>query len=561
MGTPPVSTEISVKRKALIERLLCEGYSPIGVSGGRGSAACAAARELGIHIPTLNSWIRSQIGLKKNGKPNYLPDWTLWNRGVSRVRGVATVRPTARRWLLTAAQNDTKVHDGFWANLNAYANHLGAQVLVGPFTYQLGVFTDHTTRNNEFAEAVREFLRFDRLECGDVLFCAEMNTLPTAVRPLSGLHAYTRGHWGVFPHAKIALETVPAMPGSPPPIIMTTGACTVENYIAKKAGIKASFHHVIGATLVEADAQGRHFCRQINAIEDGSFQDLDRVVAKGRVAAGKRVAAINWGDIHSAKLDPQVATAAWGIEPAGMMPVPTAPASMIDELRPFDQFFHDLFDGESINHWQADKPHERYELHAEGKLDVQSEVAHARAFLRASQRPWCRSHIVESNHDLWISRWLQKIESARDLLNVEAYHRWNLAAFEAGRRQDHDFSIFRHVLREADGSALEDIDFIPEGTSVLICKDRGGGIECGAHGHRGPNGTRGTTANLSRMGTKINKGHDHTAAIMDGAYSAGVCGPNRRLMKGPGTHTASNIITYPNGKRTIITMQGGAWRA
>jgi hypothetical protein len=68
-----------------------------------------------------------------------------------------------------------------------------------------------------------------------------MNTLPTAVRPLSGLTSYTRGRWGVFPHAKVALETVPAMPGQEPPIIMTTGCCTVENYIPKKAGVKGGF--------------------------------------------------------------------------------------------------------------------------------------------------------------------------------------------------------------------------------------------------------------------------------------------------------------------------------
>jgi hypothetical protein len=362
----------------------------------------------------------------------------------------------------------------------------------------------------------------------------------------------------VFPHAKVALETVPAMAGQEPPIIMTTGCCTVENYIPKKAGVKARFHHVIGATLVELDVFGRHFCRQINATEDGAFQDLDRVVAAGKVTPGKRVAAITWGDIHAAKLDPTIAASAWAIDPKTL--VPAGEDGMIDDLRPFDQFFHDLFDGESINHWQEGRPHERYELHVAGRLDVAAEVRQAVAFLRGSQRPWCQSHVVESNHDLWLSRWLQKADDRRDLTNAEAYHRWNLAVIEAARRGETDFSIFRHVLREADERGLEGIDFIPEGASFQICRDRGG-IECGVHGHLGPNGTRGTTANLSRMGTKINKAHDHTASIHDGAYSAGVCGPNRRLRKGPSTHSASHVITYPNAKRTIITMQRGAWRA
>ncbi len=464
----------------------------------------------------------------------------------------------ARRWLLTAAQNDTPVHAGFWRNLTAYAEHLGAEIIVGPFTYQLGTFTDHTTRNNVFAEQVRPFLSFERRECGNVLFCAEMNTLPTANRPLSGLQTYTRGQWGVFPHAKVALETVPAMPGRQPPIIMTTGCCTVENYIAKKAGLKAAFHHVIGATLVEIDRHGRHFCRQINAVEDGSFQDLDTVVKGGAVSSGHRVAAINWGDIHRAILDPDVAAGAWGIDAETLESVSSD--SMLDALRPFDQFFHDLFHGEAINHWQADKPHERYALHVKDRLNVDREVKSCASFLRAAKREWCRSDVVESNHDYWISRWLQATDIRKDLANATAYFRWNLAAHQAIENGTENFSIFRHVLHEADPAGMEGVNFIPIGSSFEICKDRGG-IECGLHGHVGTNGSVGSTQNLTKVAIKINKGHDHQATVHDGVYSAGVCATDKNLQKGPSSHSKSHIVTYLNGKRSIVTMQGPAWRA
>jgi hypothetical protein len=69
------------------------------------------------------------------------------------------------------------------------------------------------------------------------------------------------------------------------------GACTVPNYIEKKAGLKAEFHHQIGATIVELDSAGRLFCRQIGAATDGSFQDLDAVVRAGQVTFGHRVEA------------------------------------------------------------------------------------------------------------------------------------------------------------------------------------------------------------------------------------------------------------------------------
>jgi hypothetical protein len=90
-------------------------------------------------------------------------------------------------------------------------------------------------------------------------------------------------------------------------MVMTTGACTVPNYIEKKAGLKAEFHHQIGATIVEVDGADRIFCRQIGATNDGSFQDLDAVVRNGEVTFGNRVEAITWGDIHREQIDPQVA--------------------------------------------------------------------------------------------------------------------------------------------------------------------------------------------------------------------------------------------------------------
>ena len=45
-----------------------------------------------------------------------------------------TGAPAARRYLLTAAQDGTQVHEGFWRNVLAFAAFLDATVLVGGFT-------------------------------------------------------------------------------------------------------------------------------------------------------------------------------------------------------------------------------------------------------------------------------------------------------------------------------------------------------------------------------------------------------------------------------------------
>jgi transposase-like protein len=42
---------------------------------------------------------------------------------------------TVKRYILTAAQNNTHVHDAFWANVLAMADHYDATILVGTFSY------------------------------------------------------------------------------------------------------------------------------------------------------------------------------------------------------------------------------------------------------------------------------------------------------------------------------------------------------------------------------------------------------------------------------------------
>jgi hypothetical protein len=55
----------------------------------------------------------------------------------------------------------------------------------------------------------------------------------------------------------------------------TTGACTLRNYINRKAGQVATFHHVFGALYVEVAEDGKWFVRQIMADDSGAFYDLD----------------------------------------------------------------------------------------------------------------------------------------------------------------------------------------------------------------------------------------------------------------------------------------------
>jgi hypothetical protein len=560
MGTPTVAAEVSQLRKSTIETCLREGFSPFRQAGGKGSAVLEAAKRLNMKGSSLCSWLLRQEALAAAAKENWLPDTTQFDLSATvSGRSLVVMRQPAKRFILTAAQDDTPVHEGFWRNLLAYAQVIGAEIRVGGFTYQKGLFEDHATRTAAFAEAVRPYLFHDNNECGPLLFAAKMNTLPTAVRPLSGLDSYTRGAWGVFPHAKIQLVSVPSLPGRHPVMLMTTGACTVPNYVEKKAGLKAEFHHQIGATIVEVDDQDRLFCRQISATDDGAFQDLDAVVRAGRVTRGHRIEAITWGDIHREKIDPVVARAGWGFDVESEQIVSVD--NMLDILRPRHQFFHDLLDFQGRNSHRRGDHHFLFQMLYGGTDRVEDANQASARFLRRTARDWCTSVVVASNHHDQLPRWLREADPRQDPLNLRFWCQANDAIYAAIEAGDTEFDVFRWALARHDLAGLEDIVFVPRNGSYLICQAQGG-IEGALHGDEGPNGARGSAASLNKVATRMNIAHAHSSCILDGTYQAGLCGlMDQGYNSGPSSWSHTQILTYPNGRRSLITFIDGKWRA
>jgi hypothetical protein len=106
------------------------------------------------------------------------------------------------------------------------------------------------------------------------------------------------------------------------------------------------------------------------------------------------------------------------------------------------------------------------------------------------------------------------------------------------------------------------MQFLAEDESFVICRDQHGGIECGMHGHNGPNGARGSRTNLAKMGRKSNIGHSHSAGITDGCYQAGVSADlDLGYNVGPSSWSHSHVVTYPSGKRAVVTLWNGRWKA
>lgn len=468
-----------------------------------------------------------------------------------------------KRYILSSAQNNTRLHAQVWTNLLALAKHYGAEIMVSRYLYDTrfhGKTAKPGTADHQGHDGVWYDERIEPYVCDrsvqlalGLVFCGEVQILPTAKRPLSGFESYTGRASCILPHAKFAMASVASGKHEAAKLIYTTGTVTLRNYVKKKAGHLATFHHGYGAVLVEVDDQGSWWVRQLNADSGGTIYDLDVRARSGRVTAGHRVEAVSWGDAHARRADRVVRDLAW------------APGGMLERLRPKHQFFHDLLDFRSRNHHEIDSGRKRFERAVSGagaEDDVAQELREAAAELVYRSRPWCKTVVVASNHDQALLRWLDTADYRVDPKNALTFLTLQHAVYRAIVRGDKAFDVFEYGVRRYGAKLPKNVRFLREDESYIVCRDANGGIECGMHGHLGPNGTKGSANAFARMGRKAIVGHTHSAGIVDGVYTAGTSSDlDLGYNRGPSSWTHSHVVVYPNGKRTIVTMWKGKWRA
>lgn len=450
-----------------------------------------------------------------------------------------------KKFVFTSAQNNTEVHHKFLASLLTYCQENEAQLIIGQFTYNKNGFQNGQNDDNEiwFAPELREFFNVEAAKvCKGLAWCGELNILPTAKYPLSGLEQYTGLDSCIVPHAKIAMESVATLAGQDAKLMYATGTVTQHNYIQKKTGQLAQSEHCYGALVVEISDNGTWFCRQIQTDETGEFQDLTTVYGVSDIFENQPISAVTWGDLHSEKQDGEILAQC---------------SSMLHELKPDYQFFHDCFDMTSRNHHNRKSGHFLMAQQAtaqsvEGDLRMCADVLDV--FDNGSKRV-----VVESNHDLALELWLDSNEYdyRKDPINALTFLQLQTAKYTAITRSSQDFNVLRYALENIAGMELNDIEFLKVDESYKVK-----GIEQGIHGHIGANGSKGSPKQFRKLSVKVNTGHTHSASIHGNVYTAGVTGSlDMEYNKGASSWSHSHIITYPDGMRSIITMRPNGWKA
>lgn len=464
-----------------------------------------------------------------------------------------------KRYILTSAQNNTAVNEKFWNSLLLLADYYDANLYVGTFTYNQNHFGQLAVKRGTkksyehklwYASEIKPYIKDFPIELAPGLtWCGEMNILPTAVDPLTGLETYTHRSSSIFPHVKIAMRSIATMQGEGTKLMYTTGTVTQRNYVQKKEGIKAEHHHRYAALVVEVNDAGNWFVRQIGmGSRSGVLQDLNVVVEDGKVRTDGTIEAVTFGDLHAACVEPEVVAMSMDI---------------LDSMKPKYQFIHDVLEGASINrHERKHKSvHQKFSNWLRGLHRLEAELKTSSEILAKYLRPWCKTVIPDSNHDgPWLKDWLRDFDYRVDPGNAEIFLRLQAFMYSEIRsgKMPKNVNIISRAFAEV-WPYNDKVKFLLADESFAICNRK---IECGMHGHLGPNGAPGSPANLSKVGRRANTAHTHSTGIYNGLYVAGTSSKLKwDYTYGPSSWSHSHIFTYPNGQRTIVTMYGGRWRA
>jgi hypothetical protein len=435
------------------------------------------------------------------------------------------------------------------------ADHYGAQIMVGTFSYNQNNYgklavKKGTKKAHEntlwFDPAIEPYTCDRRVELAPGLtWAGNMNILPTEDNPISGLETYGGSPSVIFPHTKIEMRCIANTPDQPPKMIYTTGAVTLMNYLQKKLGIKAEHHHRYAFLLVEVDSEGNWWARQVAARKNGrNIQDLNVEVEDGKIVSTKAtVDAITWGDLHGTIAQPEVVDAS---------------QSMLDELKPKYQFLHDIFEGISVNpHLRKYKAiHEKFTAWLRGLHRVDEELKQTRVVLERYLRPWCKTVCPDANHDrAWFKKWLREYDYRVDPPNTEIFLRMQTFMYEQLRAGTpaKNVNLTKFVLEDIAGMKTGAIRVLLPDEPFQVEE-----VECGLHGHLGPDGAFGSPSNLAKIGKKATTAHTHACGIYHGLY---VAGTSSKLTKdwdytvGPSSWSWSHVVQYGNGQRAIVTMK------
>lgn len=438
------------------------------------------------------------------------------------------------RFVITTAVGGGVVDTKFLKSIKSYCKKNKAELLV--------LMCEDPSSNNKF-------ILPEGLETGQIVFAdvslndnVMVNTIKLSAKfidPVTGLSRLGK-RTGSFIYAspKQRLKFTPTANQKLPHALMTTGAITLPNYDTKhylsaRTAKIAEHDHVVGAIIVEIqDNEIFHF-RQIQAEKDtGYFVDLG-VYYKGNKTTKIRPK-VTLGDWHSGETDELAKRASF---------------ELIELVKPTSIFIGDGFNGKSINHHEKSRKVTRAISMRNRTLTLADELLVFAGDLAYLKERTDEVVIVKSNHDMFLDEILEDGRFIHDPMN------YGICAKLASAMID-GHNPLQYAVEELFKLSKDKLKWLNLDEDYIFA-----GIQLGAHGHRGPNGTRGSLSNLEESYGKCVVGHSHVPGILRGAYQVGTLSHLRvGYNHGASSWFHTNCLIYPNGSRQLINIIDGSWR-
>lgn len=478
----------------------------------------AIAEKFGVSQRTSRKWIE-ELGLsepKVINKSPFIKD------------AEQRILKDSKYYLITCAQNATPIHQNFFDNLKEYADFLGAEIHIIPIRYKnpTSVWTDKQASDDWWATDTIPYLDLKRHSLHKNLqLLSDIKIQPTASLPLNGLEGFTAYQSCIVGHPKMQLKSCPVLAGEHRKVMLTTGSCTIENYINSKAGKRGEFHHVIGFVIVEIKDNDVFYIRQVMADDNGDFIDYCHSVKDGNVSKINQIEGIRVGDIHVAnrcneKLETTV--------------------HLIEKLNPKKVVIDDIYDGERVNHHIKDDFVTRFKMLQSNRYIIQEEIDEMIEWL-----DWFKGYtdkvgaelvITKANHDNFLDRFINRADWRKDLHNAQTIIELQRIALS----QECDNGIIPYLINQK----YPDIKCLRYNESYKI-----GEVENSQHGDIGANGARGGINQFKNYSTKMCTAHCHSIFRIDGVVTVGTSTKlDMDYVKGASSWGWCDVIFHENGK-------------
>tara|TARA_R110001592_G_scaffold233423_1_gene491045 strand:- start:6181 stop:7785 length:1605 start_codon:yes stop_codon:yes gene_type:complete len=443
-----------------------------------------------------------------------------------------------KRFLISWCQSNTEINLHMLKNMEAYAEEIGAEILIIPGKYSFNMFEAKTEGHTWHSKTIK-YLNSSRHDICDTLsYCGDINILPTGKYPLSTMGSINGMNSAIYGSPKLNLESHPVLQGDDAKVLVTTGALSKPNYSDSKAGNHGKHYHQYGFVVVELQSSTIFHMRQVEVSANGSFDDLFFHVEKGEITRNTEIEGIVLGDLHYATVDQKALKTTFGL---------------MKKLKPKHVILEDLLDGRSINPHNLDDPFYQAKLEYDGNNDLADEIKEMLTGLKKFEK-FENVVVVKSNHDIFLERFLKRdwrklptmknsltymelsakilrcykegipFKGVVPMLVTENFPKFHALGYDEPYYIKH-FAVFNHGEKGSNGS-------------------RGGGAKnwakfaSGSEGHRERGVITAHTHTPSRYGNSICVGH----LLLPQDYTSG----------SPSSWMQSNCIVHKSGKAQQI---------